>query len=475
MSNPTKRPLHFPPWHIPYLEKHRIYELFHELARELIIKQPDDHLLFIKQILMNAAKSRDVARVIFLPAPKINLLELSEEVSKVTKQVIITKQAISNYAGRDMIELSSELFAKCLSYLVRKENCYMQGWIMMDCMRNEEDAKQLLKLGIIPTHTFQFIAPFHPNLEDIYYCKVPPNWPEQRRLISNLRTVYKNTLLEVHVGHRQIPEIAAECVNISKIRKAVKQIKPRVLIIGPIGSGRKTQAELLSYSLKLVPIDFEYLLCQTWISPSELGEKLRECRNEACFHSELLAQVVNKRVLEEDCILNGWVLTGFPFTEYDFKHLDSIDTPPNRVIFLECDLNLCRERLRNKRFNVVTGSVIDIEKNPAAAEEKQLAIHPRNNILLVDAELDFYCQNYGSLRKYCGSTASVVNGDLNERAIHEYIIAIILRAPPAGDPRKGITEEDQKTSSSGSSDVCDCPVIASKVMDCFIKRGEIKY
>lgn len=43
-----------------------------------------------------------------------------------------------------------------------------------------------------------------------------------------------------------------------------------------------------------------------------------------------MCEVLNQRILEEDCLETGWVLTGFPFTDVDFKYLDTLDTPPNR-------------------------------------------------------------------------------------------------------------------------------------------------
>ncbi|KAF2894541.1 hypothetical protein ILUMI_11635 [Ignelater luminosus] len=94
MGDGTKRKLTMPPWHIPYLEKHRIYDLFHELARELVIQQPVDHVLFLKQILHHAAKSRDIARVIILSSPKVNGYEVAKQISQFTRQVVIGENVL---------------------------------------------------------------------------------------------------------------------------------------------------------------------------------------------------------------------------------------------------------------------------------------------------------------------------------------------------------------------------------------------
>ncbi|KAG5875305.1 hypothetical protein JTB14_028455 [Gonioctena quinquepunctata] len=441
MSDPTKRPLQFPLWHIPYLEKHRIYDLFYEIARELVIQKPEDHVIFTKQILLNAAKSRDVARVIFIPSPKVNLEKISREISQITKQVIITPKILESCLGDELSNVSSEMVAKCLAYLVRTENAYNQGWIIVDCIRNEKDAKSLLHLGIIPTHTVHFIAPFHPNLMDLLYCKVRPSWPESRRIISDLRNIFKSSLREIHLEERQLLDVVPECIELFKIRKALKPIVPRVVILGPRGSGRKTQANAIAETFNLVHVDFEYLICQAWMSPTDLGEQLRNCKNDVCFHSELLSQVINKRILEVDCLQHGWVLTGYPYTDNDFRYLDSLDTPPNRVIFLECDLNVCRERIRHRKINVFTGSTTNIEEaEPPADNKKVLKTHPKDVVDMIDAELEYYCQNYGLLRKYCGGTANIVNGDQNERWVNECIMASILRAPPAAPPRKGLAD-----------------------------------
>lgn len=77
-------------------------------------------------------------------------------------------------------------------------------------------------------------------------------------------------------------------------------------------------------------VDFQRLFCAIWNADGELSDKLRTCKTDVVHRSDLLAEVVNKRILEEDCLERGWVLTGFPFTVSDFRHLDSLDTPPNR-------------------------------------------------------------------------------------------------------------------------------------------------
>lgn len=77
-------------------------------------------------------------------------------------------------------------------------------------------------------------------------------------------------------------------------------------------------------------VNFQYLLCQAWVSDSVLGERFRSHHDEACFRSDIIVEILNERILQDDCLENGYVITGFPFTVTDFKYLDTLDTPPNR-------------------------------------------------------------------------------------------------------------------------------------------------
>lgn len=468
MSDPTKRPLQLPAWQIPYLEKHKIYELFHEIAKELVIQKPNDHVLFMKQILHNAASSKDVPRILILNTPHVNTFKIAKVISEKTGHVIISNADVERYLGEDIGQIPSHILVKCLVSLVRSQNCYKLGWIMVDCIRDEEDAKLLLRAGVLPTHTILNVAPLNHDINSLIYCNVKSSWPDYRRKITATREVFKNTLIEVHLKEKQVSQVAEEIIAISKNRKQLSPGIKRVVILGPRGCGRKTQAKLLVENFNLVHVDFEYLLCSSWISPTELGDRLRNCRNEVCFHSQLLAQVVNKRILEEDCLRNGWVLTGFPFTCSDFKYLDSLDTPPNRVIFIECDVNICKERLTHRKINVYTNSSTNMLENSSLEREKIYKSHPKDELDMVNAELNFFCENYGSLRKYCGGTASYVNGNQSERFVFEIISAILLREAPGGPPRDGIRYLN--CSSSSSSDSCGCVPLPQHVADCFIRK-----
>ncbi|KAL3277657.1 hypothetical protein HHI36_013003 [Cryptolaemus montrouzieri] len=360
MNDKSRRPLQIPSWHIPYMEKHRMYELFHELGRELVIQQPEDHVSFMKQILFNTYQNRDNARVVIISPPRTNCDKLAFRISAVTKQVVITKAKMEQFAKSAKAALKPSQVARIIAKLVRKDDAYKQGWILVNCLKNEAEAKALIKAGILPTHCLFLVSRFYPPIDELKYCDVPIGWPECRRQLLALRNVFKHILVEVHLKQLTPEEVGNNCIEIIKCRKGKISITPRVVLLGPRGSGRKTQGRLLAKTMNVVHIDFEYLLCQVWTAESDISYQLRSCKERVCYHSELLVQMLNKRILEEECLKNGWVLTGFPFSKADLMFLDCVDTPPNRIIFLECDLKVCRERATYNRINIDTGSGVNI-------------------------------------------------------------------------------------------------------------------
>lgn len=125
----------------------------------------------------------------------------------------------------------------------------------------------MLRNGILPTHVIHFIPPFYPPLDELIYCHVPVEWPQYRRNILGLREAFKTALRviliftqilkkknfqEIHLKERTLQEIVQECLDIISIKPAKCTMKPRVILLGPRGCGRKTQGELLARGLKII-------------------------------------------------------------------------------------------------------------------------------------------------------------------------------------------------------------------------------
>ncbi len=56
---------------------------------------------------------------------------------------------------------------------------------------------------------------------------------------------------------------------------------------------------------------------------------------------------------KEDCVLKGWVLSGFPITQNQASALRQASMAPSRVVALQCDLDTAKSRCADQDSGVV--------------------------------------------------------------------------------------------------------------------------
>lgn len=88
---------------------------------------------------------------------------------------------------------------------------------------------------------------------------------------------------------------------------------PNVMIIGPPGSGKSTQAKILSYVYGLVNVSIEDLVKKKMEECPELSKVINShIRSGNMVPDNIVSTLVEQRLKQSDCQVNGWVLDGFP-------------------------------------------------------------------------------------------------------------------------------------------------------------------
>lgn len=434
MTNAIRRKLTIPNWYPPYLEKNHIHDLFHELAWELVIQQPNDHILFLKQLLVHGMDRKDVRRIIIISPPQINPHVLAKQLAEELNSVVITYQDVVEAAKRHIV--SQKRFVATLNKLLIVNDCSRRGWIFPDFPKTTNDAKAMQQFGILPTNVFQIIPPFSSLLYELNIKKPSSSWVLHRQFLLSLRETYKRYLTEIIVDDKNTSEITEKCLYVLQFNKRYKApIIPKVLLIGALGSGRRTQAKLLASKFGLIHIDFENIFMQSYQSRTYLGHMLRAARDKVSEHPILLTAIVHKRILQKDCLEKGWVLTGFPNTYREMKYLDMLDTPPNRILFLEMDLNICQSRLKNIKMMACEAKDIYVNQEyfKIMFPHMYSAVITRES--MINHMIDNYCQNYNSLYKYCCNSASVINGNQSVQWVAETINFLMMGPIQSAEPR----------------------------------------
>merc|ERR1719420_2163888 len=208
---------------------------------------------------------------------------------------------------------------------------------------------------------------------------------------------------------------------------------PRVIIIGPCGSGRSTQAQMIAKHYGCVHVDIAALV-------KDLQEKKNSAVAEvpAEFVSdEELCEVVGKRLNEIDCVRKGWVLDGFPKTPSQAEFMRKAHLWPSRVCNLTVDEDTVVQRLSSRRIDPVTG--IAYYGPPPTVSIRQRVIQAQYD--QADAVRDRYQkhqENVGEIvRIFAGVQPQPIKADQTVFKVQEVLQEFIDRPLPkevAQDP-----------------------------------------
>ncbi len=127
----------------------------------------------------------------------------------------------------------------------------------------------------------------------------------------------------------------------------------RLILLGPPGAGKGTQAARLATELGIPHISTGVILRDAARAGTELGRKAKEIMD--CGHlvgDDVMLGIIRERLAEDDCG-RGFILDGFPRTIPQAEALDGLldeaETPPLAVANLELDEDELRQRIAGRR------------------------------------------------------------------------------------------------------------------------------
>ncbi len=124
----------------------------------------------------------------------------------------------------------------------------------------------------------------------------------------------------------------------------------KILIAGPQGSGKGTQAEILSKALGIPTLSMGQLLRDEISAKTETGNRIESVLAAgALVPEELPARILEARLQKPD-VFRGYILDGFPRSYGQLKYFD-FDQPTHMLV-----LNIPREESLNRLVHRLTCS-----------------------------------------------------------------------------------------------------------------------
>ena len=139
----------------------------------------------------------------------------------------------------------------------------------------------------------------------------------------------------------------------------------RIVLLGPQGAGKGTQAQRISRVTGAKHISTGDLVRAEIKSGSELGQKIKGYNDRGDLVPDEIIVEMMKPYLDE---ANSWILDGFPRNESQAEALDKmlkeIDAELDASVAMEAPDDLLVERLSGRRTSESTGNIYHAEYDP---------------------------------------------------------------------------------------------------------------
>ena len=138
----------------------------------------------------------------------------------------------------------------------------------------------------------------------------------------------------------------------------------RIILLGPPGAGKGTQAQFISKEYDIPQISTGDMLRAAIKEGTELGKQAKDVMNAGGLVSDdLIINLVQERIAKPDCV-NGCILDGFPRTIPQAQALADANVTIDHVIEISVPDDEIVKRLSGRRQHAGSGRVYHIDHNP---------------------------------------------------------------------------------------------------------------
>ena len=391
-----------------YFHTHKVYELIERLFEELIVNKPENPIDY----LIERLKRKTTKRIFITGTPGagvddiclaltnsleykcINMTQLIDnEISNESERVEKIKKNYNEcrYIDDDIIiDILREQLIKC-----EEENI---SYIVEDFPRNRTQAIFLKSFGLLPDNVILLKTSKEKSLESIEE-KIKNNfendgiektedeiknlsaisYDESDINLKALKDIFNGYYQEVDVDKfEQQFDIVDTLANLLKYKIKASEVRnpPRIMLIIPPCFNKKRIGMKVSSKLKISNVDVMDLLKREIEKKNENSKNILDAldRNDTVDNKYVL-KFLEERLYSSDCMINGWVITGFPKSELQINYMDHMKSEirPNLIVLIDPDEKKIEENADKKRYDPCTGiSYIEGTEEYAKLGEEEL-------------------------------------------------------------------------------------------------------
>ncbi|MCF6766638.1 adenylate kinase [Thiotrichales bacterium 19S3-7] len=212
----------------------------------------------------------------------------------------------------------------------------------------------------------------------------------------------------------------------------------RLILLGPPGAGKGTQAKIIEQQFNIPQISTGDMLRQAIKSGSELGVVLKETlANGQLVSDDLIIEIVKERLAQADC-KNGYLLDGVPRTLAQAEALREAGVQVDFVVEVQADPNIIIERITGRRIHEPSGRTYHVIFHPPKKndidditgealiqrdDDQEETVRHRLDVYSQQTEpLIEYYKNFKPTSEVSKPTFIIVDGELPVKQVSQLLI-----------------------------------------------------
>lgn len=189
--------------------------------------------------------------------------------------------------------------------------------------------------------------------------------------MKGVKEAFSNFIFEHDVTDKSYNDVIPDLTRMLNLRfrENAPRRPPRILLVGPPGSGRNTQSKAVAACFGLVHISARALLKNEIKRSPDVGKVISQCLDTGeVVPDNIINPLIERRMKQSDCKVNGWIMEGFPYSRSQINLLKALKIKPSLVIIFNADEETCVRHRTNVRIDPQTGTEYNILDNPPSDE-----------------------------------------------------------------------------------------------------------
>lgn len=394
-----------------YFDQHKVYDLFDKLFKELIINKPENPIDY----LLERLKRKETKRIFITGYPGASRKDVSLAMSgalgysclsvdhllerEISKKLENAHQIETNYNVNTLVD-DNIVIELVRNQLIKYEEENV-SYIIEGFPRNRTQAIFLQSIGLLPDNVI-ILKTSREKGEEKVFNKLKEKGILQKS-DDELKVLAKNSIDEAELNIRAVEdvysgfycelpvdkyesqnEVVDELAKLLKFKAKTNAARrpPRIILAAPPSSGKMAIVRRLAQKLQIIPISVLELLEKEIALKNENSEIiLNALNNNEPVPDKYVLKLLEDRLFCSDCMINGWIVTGFPYSQGQINFIESMNPAlkPSLLAVIDMDEKLIQEKASKIRFDPQTGKFYRLGSKKASklTEEELQRLIPR--------------------------------------------------------------------------------------------------